>query len=48
MPPVRPRTRESANPVEQATLSVNEKILRECHTLYADPDNGEFDFYRAN
>lgn len=24
----------------QATLSVNERILKECHQLYADPDNG--------
>lgn len=26
--------------VEQATLSVNERILKECHTLYTEPDNG--------
>ncbi|PSN30347.1 hypothetical protein C0J52_24239 [Blattella germanica] len=37
---VRAKTRESANPIEQATLTVNEKILRECHTLYTDPDKG--------
>merc|ERR1719216_97984 len=24
----------------QATLTVNERILKECHQLYADPDNG--------
>lgn len=23
-----------------ATLSVNERILKECHQLYMDPDNG--------
>jgi hypothetical protein len=35
------RQREAANrPVEQATLSVNERILKECHQLYTDPENG--------
>lgn len=26
--------------LEQATLSINERILKECHTLYTDPDTG--------
>ena len=35
------KQREAANrPVDQATLSVNERILKECHQLYTDPDNG--------
>ena len=35
------RQREAANrPVDQATLSVNERILKECHQLYTDPENG--------
>ena len=35
------RQRESANkPVDQATLSINERILKECHQLYTDPENG--------
>jgi len=28
--------------LEQATLSINERILKECHTLYIEPDNGNF------
>ncbi|XP_042864549.1 uncharacterized protein LOC122248540 [Penaeus japonicus] len=32
--------RSAANTAESATVSVNEKILRECHILYTDPDNG--------
>ncbi|XP_068087078.1 uncharacterized protein [Anabrus simplex] len=36
----RPKARPSANPMDQSTLTVNEKILRECHVLYTDPDNG--------
>ena len=26
--------------VDLATTTVNERILKECHSLYADPDNG--------
>jgi len=26
--------------LEQATLSINERILKECHTLYTEPDKG--------
>jgi len=36
------KQRTSANAADSATQSVNEKILRECHSLYTDPDNGEF------
>ncbi|XP_072164536.1 uncharacterized protein [Diadema setosum] len=36
----RVRRRESANPTDSATISLNEKILRECHTLYADEERG--------
>ena len=36
------KQRTSANPTDSSTLSVNEKILRECHNLYSDPDNGNF------
>ena len=32
--------------VEQATLSVNERILKECHTLYTEPDNGKALLYK--
>merc|ERR1711976_260456 len=35
---VRPRV--AANAADSATLSVNERILKECHTLYTDPENG--------
>ncbi|XP_074643160.1 uncharacterized protein LOC141900255 [Tubulanus polymorphus] len=34
------KTRISANAADSASLSVNERILKECHTLYTDPDNG--------
>jgi len=30
----------STNTVEQATTTVNERILKECNTLYTDPNNG--------
>ncbi len=30
----------SSAALEQATLSINERILKECHTLYTDPDKG--------
>ena len=26
--------------VSSQTTSINEKILKQCHLLYADPDNG--------
>ncbi len=43
------RQREAANrPVEQATLSVNERILKECHQLYTDPENGLVSRRRRN
>lgn len=35
------RQRAAANTADSATLSTNEKILKECHTLYTDPDNGK-------
>lgn len=35
------KSRQCANPVDQATLTVNEKILRECHTVYTDADRGK-------
>merc|ERR1712241_987519 len=34
------RQRTSANTADQASLTVNERILKECHTLYTEPDNG--------
>lgn len=39
---VRAKFRQCANPIDQATMTVNEKILRECHTLYADEDMGKY------
>jgi len=30
----------ATNGVEQATTTTNERILKECHTLYTDPTNG--------
>ena len=35
------RQRTAANTADSTSLSVNEKILKECHTLYIDPDNGK-------
>lgn len=32
--------RATANTAESATITVNEKILRECHNLYTDEENG--------
>ena len=40
------RQRGAANTADSATLTVNEKILRECHNLYTDPENGMDDFLR--
>lgn len=34
------KQRNSANPTDAATLSINEKILKECHAVYTDPENG--------
>jgi len=34
------KQRSAANTAENATTSVNEKILKECHNLYTDPENG--------
>lgn len=34
------KQRNSANAAELATVSVNEKILKECHKLYTEPNNG--------
>ncbi|XP_071789488.1 uncharacterized protein [Asterias amurensis] len=36
----RVKQRSSANPTDSASVSVNEKILKECHTLYTDADQG--------
>eukprot|EP00088_Acartia_fossae_P032855 TRINITY_DN3360_c0_g1_i5.p1 TRINITY_DN3360_c0_g1~~TRINITY_DN3360_c0_g1_i5.p1 ORF type:complete len:449 (-),score=94.05 TRINITY_DN3360_c0_g1_i5:657-2003(-) len=36
----RVKNRGSANNIEQATTTVNERILKECHTLYTDDQNG--------
>ena len=34
------RQRGATNLADSATLSVNERILKECHSLYTDSDNG--------
>lgn len=35
------RHREATNKqFEQASLTINERILKECHQLYTDPENG--------
>lgn len=34
------KSRTAANAADAATQSVNERILKECHTLYIDPENG--------
>ncbi|BFZ18756.1 hypothetical protein BsWGS_21794 [Bradybaena similaris] len=34
------KSRLSANAADNATQSLNERILKECHTLYIDPENG--------
>lgn len=38
------RSRASANTTDSATQSLNEKILKECHSLYIDPENGKTSF----
>lgn len=37
----RVKQRNAANLADVSTLSTNEKILRECHSLYIDPNNGK-------
>lgn len=39
------KQRSAVNTAESATVSVNEKILRECHSLYTEPDNGNYYFF---
>uniref|UniRef100_A0A8W8JXW3 G domain-containing protein n=1 Tax=Magallana gigas TaxID=29159 RepID=A0A8W8JXW3_MAGGI len=34
------KQKSSATAADSSTQSINEKILKECHTLYIDPDNG--------
>ena len=34
------KPRSSANAADTATQSLNERILKECHLLYIDPENG--------
>ena len=34
------RHRTSANAPDKATVSVNERILKECHDLYIDEEKG--------
>lgn len=41
------RQKTSANAAEVASLSLNERILKECHTLYTDPENGTNAFRRV-
>jgi len=40
----RKQQRESANPHEQATLTTNEKILKECFDLYTSQDHGNYKY----
>ena len=35
------KQRTSANAPDSVTLTTNEKILKECHNLYSDQDNGK-------
>lgn len=35
------RTRSVANPLESAITTPSERILKECHSLYVDSDNGK-------
>ena len=39
---VKSRQGGSSVALEQATLSINERILKECHTLYTDSDKGVY------
>ena len=36
------KTRVSANLTENVGISINEKILRECHRLYTEEDKGRY------
>lgn len=36
------KQRSAANTSEAATTSVNEKILKRCHSLYTETENGMF------
>ena len=35
------RQRTAANQADSHTLSINERLLKECNTLYTDPENGK-------
>ena len=35
------KQRSAANTAESATLSINEKILQDCHKLYTDEERGD-------
>ena len=35
------RQKSAANVAESVTLSLNERILKDCHSLYTDAENGE-------
>lgn len=34
------KQRTTTNAAESATLTLNERILKECHDFYVDPKNG--------
>lgn len=38
------KQKSSGTAADSSTQSTNEKILKECHTLYTDPDNGKRNF----
>ena len=40
------KARSSANAADGATQSLNERILKECHGLYIDAENGEMNLYQ--
>ena len=40
------KLRASANSTDSATVTVNEKILKECHSLYTDSEKGWFSSQR--
>lgn len=42
------KQRSSANAAETATVSVNEKILKECHTLYTESEKGWYYYIRVD
>jgi len=35
------RQKSAANVAESVSLSLNERILKDCHALYTDSENGE-------